>query len=124
MTYNEMVSEISMQWQTPTHIEDMLALVALLVVGTSAAGSLPNVNIVNVASRPRHLNILFRTIMSAASSSVQDVEALRQSAFIDIVKRLWWLRPESAHSLFLLLLFLLLWLDMLHHQEVFPVKIV
>jgi hypothetical protein len=86
----------------------MLALVALLIVGTSTSGLLPNVNSVDVASRPSHLNVFLRTILGTTSHTIENIEALGKSTVIDLSERLGWMRPESAHSLLFLFVFLLL----------------
>lgn len=88
----------------------MLALVALFIVGTSTSGLLPNVNSVDVASRPSHLNIFLRTILGTTSHTIQNIEALGKRTVIDLLERLGWMRPESAYSLLLIFAFLLFYL--------------
>ena len=60
-----------------SYIDDMLALVSFLVIGTGAAGQLIDGNTVDVPCRTGHLDCLFRNIIGTATGSIEDKHPFR-----------------------------------------------
>ena len=55
-----------------TYIDNMLALIPLHVIGTSAVRQLANCDVVDIPSRTRHLNHFFGDFIGALAGAVDD----------------------------------------------------
>lgn len=79
----------------------MLALVTLERMGTRAARSLADVDGVNVARGPCHLDFLLGTFWTTRSLPTQNEEPLAGRSRVDLEEGLWRGWPETSKPLLL-----------------------